>query len=208
MNLLKSAYVVGAVAAAAGIALYVRRGHTAEFDKQMTLAIQQRKGAVFSTAMKTASWAGFPPQSRTLPLVLPAVFLIGGYKREAAYQLAGWGTSIISGTIKTIMQRPRPFGDEFTIHEANIGGTSFPSGHVINYCGVYGMLVTILSERLKPGPLRSLTRAGIGSMLALVGPSRIYLGHHWFTDVTTSYLLGTSYVTVLGSMYRRGLKRT
>ena len=31
-------------------------------------------------------------------------------------------------------------------------------------------------------------------LVALVGPSRIQQGHHWFTDVTASYLLGTSYV--------------
>ncbi len=56
-------------------------------------------------------------------------------------------------------------------------------------------------------PLRSLVLTSIATKLALVGPSRIYLGHHWLTDVSTSYLLGSSYVTVLGSMYRRGLKK-
>jgi undecaprenyl-diphosphatase len=207
MKLLKCAYVVGAVATSAMLAKYVKSGHTADFDKQITLGIQKNKGARFGRVMWLASWAGFPPQSRTIPLVLPALFLIAGYRREARYQLAGWGTSLISGTIKTIMQRPRPFGDEFTIHEANIGGTSFPSGHVINYMGVYGTLATILGARMKPGPAKTVALGAIGTQLALVGPSRIYLGHHWFTDVTTSYLLGSSYVTVLGSMYRNGLPR-
>lgn len=207
MNLLKVAYVAGAVAAAGAIARNVRKGHTAEFDRTVTLAIQNQKSPTFAKVMWHASWAGFPPQSRTIPLVLPALFLIAGQRREAAYQLAGWGTSIISGSIKTVMQRPRPFGDEFTIHEANIGGTSFPSGHVINYVGVYGTLATILNERMMPGPVKTLVLSGIATQLALVGPSRIYLGHHWFTDVTTSYLLGTSYVTVLGTMYRRGRKQ-
>jgi glycerophosphoryl diester phosphodiesterase len=30
----------------------------------------------------------------------------------------------------------------------------------------------------------------------------VYLGHHWATDVTASYLLGTSYVVGLGGAYR------
>jgi undecaprenyl-diphosphatase len=39
-------------------------------------------------------------------------------------------------------------------------------------------------------------------MIALVGPSRVYLGHHWFSDVVASYLLGSSYVAVLASIYQ------
>jgi undecaprenyl-diphosphatase len=40
-------------------------------------------------------------------------------------------------------------------------------------------------------------------MLSLVGISRVYLGHHWFTDVVASYLLGTTYLVALTSVYRR-----
>ena len=49
--------------------------------------------------------------------------------------------------------------------------------------------------------------AFVALKIALVGPSRIYLGHHWFTDVLASYLLGSSYVVVLSSLYRRALGR-
>ncbi len=49
-------------------------------------------------------------------------------------------------------------------------------------------------------------RIGIGflaSLVALVGPSRIYLGHHWFTDVVASYLLGMSMLLANAAAYRR-----
>ena len=45
----------------------------------------------------------------------------------------------------------------------------------------------------------------VSGKIALVGPSRIYLGHHWFTDVLASYLLGSSYVVALSSLYKRAL---
>jgi membrane-associated phospholipid phosphatase len=40
-------------------------------------------------------------------------------------------------------------------------------------------------------------------LLTLVGPSRVYLGHHWFTDVTASYMLGTTYLLAITNIYRR-----
>ena len=44
---------------------------------------------------------------------------------------------------------------------------------------------------------------GLLAMLGLVGPSRIYEGHHWPTDVAASYLLGMAYVIELTALYRR-----
>ena len=199
------AYVIGAVTTAAVIGRSVRQGHTAEFDRAVTRAIQTRKGPRFARLMWFASWAGFPPQSRTLPMVLPALWLLAGKRREAGFQLAGWGTSLISGTVKQLMRRPRPSPDEFNVAKANIGGTSFPSGHVINYVGVYGTLAVLIAHNVRNTCIRRLALTAVGIKLALVGPSRIYLGHHWFTDVLTSYLLGSSWVIVLGNIYKRSL---
>jgi undecaprenyl-diphosphatase len=154
-----------------------------------------------------ASWAGFPPQSRTIPLVLPALWAMAGRGRNARFQLAGWGTSLISGTVKQLMRRPRPSADEFNVAKANIGGTSFPSGHVINYVGVYGTLGVLIAHNIRNVFIRRLALLVIGIKLALVGPSRIYLGHHWFTDVLTSYLLGSSWVIVLSGLYKRGRRK-
>ena len=49
--------------------------------------------------------------------------------------------------------------------------------------------------------------AALLALLALVGPSRIYQGHHWPTDVTASYLLGTSYLVGLTALYRWARQR-
>jgi undecaprenyl-diphosphatase len=101
------------------------------------------------------------------------------------------------------MRRPRPDLPEILVTKARIGGTSFPSGHVINYIGIYGMLAFLANRYLRPRPLRRLIVGGLTLLIALVGPSRIYLGHHWFSDVIASYLLGTSYLLALTSVYRR-----
>jgi undecaprenyl-diphosphatase len=200
---LKVAYVLTAVTSAGLIANAVRQGKTAKFDARVTHAVQSQKNPAFSKLMHLVSWPGFPPQSRTLPLTIPAVIAIFGNKFDAAFQLAGWGTSAISGSVKQLMRRPRPTADLHRVSPARIGGTSFPSGHVINYVGVYGFLTFLASQKIGGAPLRRLAVGGLASMIGLVGLSRIYLGHHWFTDVVTSYLLGSSYLVSLIALYRK-----
>ena len=203
MTIWKTLYVMAATICSAVIALYVRRGRTAVFDLKITTAIQRRKHPLFRRVMLLASWAGFPPQSRLLPPALAAFWLVIGRPREAVFQLAGWGTSGISGTLKFLMRRPRPHIDNCIVIPARIGGTSFPSGHVINYTGIYGTFAVLAASRVRYPFLRRAALGAVATKLALVGPSRIYMGHHWFTDVVTSYLLGSSYVIVLSSIYRR-----
>ena len=62
--------------------------------------------------------------------------------------------------------------------------------------------------RAHPAALRALgvSTALIGAIVSLVGPSRVYLGHHWLTDVLGSYSLGTGYLATLIGLHRRGLK--
>jgi membrane-associated phospholipid phosphatase len=197
------AYVVLALLTVGVITRLVKSGKTAEFDATVTLAIQKQTNPWFSRLMHIASWAGFPPQSRTLPWAIPGLIAVFGNRVDAFFQLAGWGTSALSFVLKMFMNRPRPIAGRFNVVAARIGGTSFPSGHVINYTGVYGMLAYLAGQHVKNKIIRRGTVAFLLSKIVLVGPSRIYLGHHWFTDVVTSYLLGSSYLVALTAIYRR-----
>jgi membrane-associated phospholipid phosphatase len=196
-------YVLAAVTAFAGLVALVRGGRTSRLDTAVTLSLQRHKAPWFSRLMHLVSWPGFPPQSRILPLALPAALAILGYPFEALFQLLAWGTSALSGATKLLMRRPRPNHPDILVSKARIGGTSFPSGHVINYIGIYGFLAFLAHHYLRPKALRRAIVGALGSMIALVGPSRIYLGHHWFSDVLASYLLGSSYLLTLTSIYRR-----
>ncbi len=202
---------IGAAAVFLGIfaLLYglVRTRRSQAFDASVTLKMQRDKSRAFDRLMHAVSWPGFPPQSRLIPPGLSATLWLLGFRLEALFQLLAWGTGVISFVVKRSMRRPRPEATaaETTIKvaAANIGGSSFPSGHVLNYVGVYGFLAYLAETWIRPTWLRRLIVGFLISLISLVGPSRIYLGHHWLTDVSASYVLGTTYLLGLTNIYRR-----
>ncbi len=201
----RTAFWVAMVAMAIFAMLFglVRTKRSAAADLAITMKFQQRRHPVLRAVMNAVSWPGFPPQSRTIPPVIAAAIALSGHPLSGLFQILAWGTGGISFTFKRIMQRPRPQQSQVAVAAARIGGTSFPSGHVLNYMGVYGFLAYLAGTRLRPGALRNAVVGGLASLLALVGPSRIYLGHHWFTDVLASYLLGLCYLLGITVIYRR-----
>jgi membrane-associated phospholipid phosphatase len=198
------------LALAAFVFLYrgVRRGAWAERDLAATVAVQKLRAPLFREFMRLVSWPGFPPQSRVIPWLLAAYWLVQGKRREAAFQLLGWGTGLISFAVKHRVKRPRPSHPSVVVALARIGGTSFPSGHVLNYVGIYGTLAYLLLRQHRPGWPRRLALAAVALLLSCVGLSRMYLGHHWLTDVSASYLLGSSYLWALTGIYERLRRRT
>jgi undecaprenyl-diphosphatase len=72
-----------------------------------------------------------------------------------------------------------------------VTGYSFPSGHVMFYTSFFGFLFYLSYTLLKPSWKRSLLLLLFGGLIILVGPSRIYLGNHWASDVFAAYLVGS-----------------
>lgn len=194
--------LIGAlVAAFAALLAVVRAKRSAAFDLAMTIRLQAWQHPAIAEVMRLASWPGFPPQSRLIPPAIIGAWWAARHRRAAAFQLASWGGAALSTVIKAFIQRPRPLPPEVRVVVAPLGGTSFPSGHVLTYVAFYGFLGFLLAEHLRDGPLRNASVATLTGVLALVGPSRIQQGHHWTTDVVASYLLGLAYLLTLIQLY-------
>ena len=182
----------------------VRARRSQAIDLAVTLKFQQRRRPALDGLMRAVSWPGFPPQSRLIPAAVALGWLLARLPLEAAFALAAWGTAIVASVVKAVMRRPRPIaGVDVRVAAAPLGGSSFPSGHTITYVGVYGFLAYLLHTLVRPAGWRRASVALLVGMIALVGPSRIQQGHHWFTDVSASYLLGLAYLIGLTSLYRR-----
>ena len=187
-------------------ALYalVRLGRTAAFDAALTIRIQASRNPALDVLMRAVSWPGFPPQSRIIEPLIIGSLVAARLRVEAVGQTLAWGTSLLSTIVKLFMGRPRPVaGKDLRVVAAPLGGSSFPSGHVLTYVGVYGFLAFLAATLVRPIALRRLLVGFFVGLIGLVGPSRIQQGHHWPTDVTASYLLGTSYLLGVVGIYRR-----
>jgi undecaprenyl-diphosphatase len=187
----------------AGVFALVKARRSDEVDLAITLRLQARQRPALAAAMRAASWPGFPPQSRLIPPAVIGGLFVLGLRREAGCQALAWGTALVSELLKGFIRRPRPLPEQVRVALAPLGGSSFPSGHVLTYVGNYGFMAYLAYTLLEPAPVRLGVAGGLVALIGSVGPSRIYQGHHWPTDVAASYLLGFSYLLSLIWLYRR-----
>jgi membrane-associated phospholipid phosphatase len=153
-------------------------------------AFQENTSPWLSTSMVFISALG------SIPLLMPIVILITALifwrfhlRLEALFIVGLYVIStLLNGLIKLIVSRPRPSTHLVaTIQRAS--GQSFPSGHVMAYVAFWGLLFSfgfILFRRDRWWHYGLLVIPAL--FVVLVGPSRIYLGDHWASDVLGGYL--------------------
>ncbi len=79
---------------------------------------------------------------------------------------------------------------------------SFPSGHALNSVVVTGVVVYLVLLHLHRKRTRT-TVVTLGAVFALaMGLSRVFLGHHWLTDVVAGWLLGLGWLAVVVTAHR------
>ena len=79
---------------------------------------------------------------------------------------------------------------------------SFPSGHTLNATVLTGVVVYLLLRRQSAVWARVLTVVLGASFMLLMGLSRVFLGHHWMTDVVAGWLLGLGWVVAVVTAHR------
>jgi undecaprenyl-diphosphatase len=176
-------------------------------DLQITRAIQMINFPGFSLVMTWISWPGFGPQVVVIAGVMIAAIYSLGLHWEAVMALAAAVLSaLINLLAKDLIQRPRPAQAQVNVIDI-LNSYSFPSGHVMFYLGFFGFIGFLVFSLMKPSIKRSLLLIFFGSLVVLIGASRIYLGQHWASDVLGAYLLGTLTLVATIQIYRWGKPR-
>lgn len=128
----------------------------------------------------------------TITIVILCALLIlspipGRMKYGLPVTLTALGDMAVYKTMKHIFLRQRP---DVMYHLVEQGGYSFPSGHSATSVAVYGLLFYLIRRHCR-NPLAKNVLSGVCLFLAVgVGPSRLYVGVHWFTDVLAGWCVG------------------
>jgi undecaprenyl-diphosphatase len=160
--------------------------YISNFDKGLAAQIQ-RLPPWTGPLMRWVSVLGEPE------IVLAVGF--GGFLSSIRHGQPVVSKALIYGTVafclaillKTLLRRGRP--DNLKIQTLGIKSYSFPSGHAFGTVIFYGLLA-ILAIKFVAWPLNLIISLLIGSIIVLVGVSRVYLRAHYPSDVVGGWLLG------------------
>jgi undecaprenyl-diphosphatase len=140
-----------------------------------------------------------------MPIIAVAAILILSLRRRSwtpaiLIASAGVGSLIMTITGKDVIARVRPpLADAVPPYEYS---ASFPSGHTLNAVAVVGTIGYLLILRQTSTTARALTVTGAVVFALTIGFSRVFLGHHWFTDVVAAWLLGAAWLALVITAHR------
>jgi len=160
-------------------------------DVAITHSFQQNQAPWLRIAMLAISYPGNSLLLPVLILLAAGAFWALGDRLEAVFV---GGLSAISLLLNLLLKiqvsRPRPTANLVHIIQAAVG-YSFPSGHVMAYIAYWGLLfafgIILFQGRHWWRTALLITSA---AFVVLIGPSRVYLGDHWASDVLGAYLIG------------------
>jgi membrane-associated phospholipid phosphatase len=174
------------------LAIWIAYHPVIAIDVTITRDFQTNQSSWLRYTMLAVSYFGNVMALSAGLIVLAAILLwILDLRLEAILvMVVSATTDILNSLIKLIVARPRPSASLVEIIQAS-SGNSFPSGHVMSYVAFWGLLFSfgIILFRGKHWWRTALLIIS-GLFVVLVGPSRIYLGDHWASDVLGAYLLG------------------
>lgn len=189
----------------AGVALLSFFAQRTEFfpgDRSITAGLQKHRSPWIRRFFFIVSEIGFPKWTVPITISASAIFWALRFRLEALFILLTSSATLLNVLVKRVIKRPRPTKELVTVVRV-INEPSFPSGHVMYYTNFYGLLIYLLTTNWRSGKLRN-SLIGIGTLLiATIGPSRIYLGAHWPSDVLAGYLYGGLWFAGLMSFYLR-----
>ncbi len=184
------------------LSYFARRTDLFPGDMTITAQLQKRRWPWLRKFFYGISEIGFPKWAAPQTIGLAAIFWALRFRLEALFILLTSSSTLLNAIVKRVIKRPRPTPEHVTVVRV-INEPSFPSGHVMHYTNFYGLLIYLLSSNWRSGKLRNILIAICTALILCIGPSRVYLGAHWPSDVLAGYLYGSLWFVGLMSLYLR-----
>jgi undecaprenyl-diphosphatase len=171
-------------------------------DKTIARSLQKNRNPWMRRFMIAISEPGFPRIGIPLTFSIAGIFWALRFRLESIFLLLSSSSTILNWLVKRLIRRPRPTSELVTVARV-INEPSFPSGHVMHYMNWFGLLTYFLAANWKSGRLRNILITISTALILLVGPSRVYLGAHWPSDVMAGYIYGGLWFGGVMALYLR-----
>ncbi len=105
------------------------------------------------------------------------------------------GSLTLTSVGKTVIGRNRPpLADAVPPFESS---PSFPSGHALNSTVIAGLVAYLVIRHVGRRWVKVLAAILAAVWAVSIGLSRVFLGHHWLTDVMVGWTLGLAWLAVI-----------
>jgi undecaprenyl-diphosphatase len=168
------------------------------FDLKISHELQEEKNPVFAFIMQGVSAIGDTWIAIVMVGAVSAFYIARRQLLEAGFILATLSAFVLIFGLKVLIARPRPpnFSLDPTGIFQYINQYSFPSGHVLFFVVFFGF-IAYLAWLHRTGFIQIIVIAVCSALIILIGPSRVYLGAHWASDVLGSYIIGILWLFLL-----------
>jgi undecaprenyl-diphosphatase len=171
-------------------------------DMSITARLQKYHHPWLRRFFYTVSEIGFAKYAVPETLIASGIFWALRFRLEAFFILLTSSSTLLNQIVKRLIKRPRPTGELVTVVKV-INEPSFPSGHVMWYLNFYGLLIYLLATNWRSGRIRNTLISIFTFLIGTIGPSRVYLGAHWPSDVMAGYVYGGLWFGGVMALYLR-----
>jgi membrane-associated phospholipid phosphatase len=148
--------------------------------------------------MQGVSYLGEASMAMTLMVIAVLAFALRRQWLEAIFILATTSNVLLTFSLKELIHRTRPFPMPVDANGfiQNINQYNYPSGHVLFFVVFFGFFAYLAWMNFV-GRVQTIAIATCVALIVLIGPSRVFIGAHWASDVLGSYIIGTIWLFIL-----------
>jgi membrane-associated phospholipid phosphatase len=191
--------------ALAGLAVYdavTENDGLAAFDRPALMESMSLRNPGLDRFLTGFTHLGGPAGMTVIASVITA-FMVWRWRSRTPLVLmvtAVAGSLLITVVGKASVSRVRPpLVDAVPPYEHSF---SFPSGHALNSTVIAGLVAYLILRRLDSTLQRGLVVSLAILWAVSIGLSRVFLGHHWLTDVMFGWVIGLAWLAVVITAHR------
>jgi undecaprenyl-diphosphatase len=182
---------LGALLVAFAIAAAMNHGQILlTWDEPIQRGVEANRNSGLNRFFLTVSRLG-----STIPvLTLGTLAAIATWRRCRAVStvllVATFARPALEFIIKAVVSRDRPDFERLVAGN----GPSFPSGHVMAAIALWGLLPVVVSLYTRNRAVWWGSLCTSALLIVSIAASRVYLGVHWFSDVTAGLIVGSFFL--------------